>query len=368
MRDAIIEVLDSGHWWQSGNGRAERLEGWITDFHACLGTVAVTNGTHALELALRALSIGAGDDVLVPAISFISTATAVSFVGARPVAVDVCPDSLCIDPEDLRRKLTPRSRAVIVVQLGGIPADMTAITEVAARASLAVVEDCAQGLGARWAGRPVGAIGAMGTFSFQAAKLLAGGEGGAVTVRDDPGLLERTALLANCGRPRGSRTYDHVLIGSNFRMSEFHAALLLTQIASLGQLQARRESAAASLAAALSASGLGTPVTSRDPRAEPAWYTFGIRMLAEVTSQMAIGEVARGLEARGIPASPLYRPFYATPAYRDGGANGEAGCPNADRAAQEVILLHHRLLLGGQAGVEAILEALHGIVRSPHGR
>src|SRR5260370_304771 len=129
-RRAINDVLESGHWWQSGEGRAEDLEDWLASYHDSLGAVAVTNGTHALELSFKALGFGPGDEILVPALTFISTATAVTAVGATPIPVDIRSDTLCLDPIDLERRITSRSRDVVPVHLAGQPADMTAIQEI----------------------------------------------------------------------------------------------------------------------------------------------------------------------------------------------------------------------------------------------
>ena len=242
----LLEVLESGHWWQSGGGEAERLEEWIASYQEKRGAVAVSNGTHALEVSLRALGIGPGDDVLVPALTFFSSATAVSVLGARPIPVDVVPGTFCVDVADARAKRTPSTRAIMPVHLAGQPADMDSVLHFAAEAKLVVVEGAAQAIGAEWNGERVGGLGEVGTFSFQAGKLLPAGEGGAV-VSNSQTVLEKVALLANCGRARGNSGYAHEVVGSNYRMSEFNAAVLLSQTDELDPLTTARQEAATEL-------------------------------------------------------------------------------------------------------------------------
>lgn len=360
-RQAITDVLESGHWWQSGNGRAEDLEDWLDSYHGSLGAVAVTNGTHALELSFKALGVGPNDEVLVPALTFISTAMAVTAVGAVPIPVDIRTDTLCLDPTDLERKITPRSVAVVPVHLAGSPADMSAIESVTRERSLLMVEDCAQAIGAEWDGRRVGGWGDVGTISFQAAKLLSAGEGGAVMVRSDAELLERIRLLANCGRTRGSRTYDHLMVGSNYRMTEFQAALILSQVNEYDDLCAQRQATASALTKALVAENLAHPIAVAANVTRMVWYMFLIRMTPTMLETMTNVELAAALTAEGIPASPIYPPFYATPAYANSTLASSERCQHAEAAAREVIWLHHSLLLDGERGIQDIVSALRKV-------
>ena len=355
---ALREVLDSGHWWQSGGGRAEDFEGWLERYHGVVGAVAVTNGTHALELAFRTLGVGPGDEVLVPAITFISTASAVSLVGARPVPVDVDRATLCLDVADLEGKVSPSSRAVVPVHLAGQPADMPAVMAIAADAGLTVVEDAAQALGAEWEGQRVGTFGDLTIFSFQASKLLSSGEGGALLVRSAANVLERTHLLANCGRARGDMTFDHRLVGSNFRMTEFQAALLLTQADQYEQLWRERDAAARALSYALDADGLAEPVGLAGGVTRMAWYAFPIRVPAGSSNV----DFAAALTAEGVPAKTLFPPFYATAAYA-GALPRPPGCPQAEAASREFVWLHHSVLLDGERGVHDVARAVRKVAR-----
>jgi 3-amino-5-hydroxybenzoate synthase len=178
LSERFDDILLSGHWWQSGGGAAEELEAWLCAEHGAVAAVAVANGTTALEVGLRALDIGPGDEVLVPATTFFSTASAVTIVGARPVPVDVDPTTWCVDVGQAAAAVTPRTRAIVAVHLAGQPADLTRARDLCDRNSLALIEDSAQATTACWDGARVGTVGDLATMSFQAGKLLPGGDGG----------------------------------------------------------------------------------------------------------------------------------------------------------------------------------------------
>jgi 3-amino-5-hydroxybenzoate synthase len=359
---ALADVLDSGHWWQSGGGRAEELERWLERYHGVIGALALTNGTHALELAFRALGVGPGDEVLVPAVTFVSTATAVSLVGAAPVPVDVDACTLCVHVEDLERKLSPRSRVVVPVHLAGQPANMTEIMRIARCAGLAVVEDCAQALGAEWDGRKVGTFGDLTSFSFQASKLLSAGEGGGLLVRSDGDLLERARLLANCGRGRGQPTFDHRVIGSNFRMTEFQAALILAQTDDYEELWRRRDAAARRLSEVLESEDFGQAIQLASGVTKMMWYAFPIRVHGP-DGRFDNLAFAHALTAEGVPANQLFPPFYDTPAYAES-LESPPRCPHAEEASRSFVWLHHRVLLDGERGIHDVARAVGKVARA----
>ena len=188
--------------------------------------VAVANGTLALELVLRALGIGPGDEVIVPALTFVAPAAVVATVGAHPVFVDVSPESWTLDPAGLAHARTPKTRAVIAVDVLGHPADYDAIAS--ALPGIPVIEDAAEAHGATYRGRPVGSMGIAATFSFHANKTISTGEGGAV-VSDDLGLVEHMRLLMNHGMTK-ERPYYHEVVGHNFRMTNVTAAIGVGQV------------------------------------------------------------------------------------------------------------------------------------------
>ncbi len=249
---ALTGVLESRQWWRGNGTQAVQFEQEFAAYHNTRHAMAVTNGTHALELVLSALDIGRGDEVIVPAFTFVSTATAVLCANAVPVLVDVDPQTYCLDPGALEAAITPRTRAIIPVHMAGHPANMDAIGEIARRHNLAVIEDAAHGQGAEWNGQRVGALHTTGIFSFQAFKLMTAGEGG-IVLSNDAEFIERCFLYGNCGRPKNDRTYQHSVPGSNYRMSEMHAAVLRVQLARLDEQIARRDANAALLELAAAA-------------------------------------------------------------------------------------------------------------------
>ncbi len=200
--------------------------------------VGVANGTDALELAVRALDIGPGDEVIVPALTFYATGAAVALAGAKPVFVDVGPDSL-IDPSKIEAAITSRTRALMPVHLYGQPADMKAITAIAAKRQLAIIEDCAQSHGARVQSRMSGSYGQIACYSFYPGKNLgAYGDGGAVTTAD-PGLAEKLRMLRNLGAPANDR-YNHKLVGRNSRLDSLQAHVLNVKLPHLRDWNAAR--------------------------------------------------------------------------------------------------------------------------------
>src|SRR5437899_5186666 len=176
-RRALMEVLESRIWWRTPGTKTLEFERAFATFHGARHGVAVTNGTAALEVVMAALSIGAGDEVIVPDFTFIATASAVLFAGAIPVTVDVRPDTYCIDPDLVEAAITPRTKAIIAVHMGGHPADLDRLNKIAQDHQLALVEDSSHAHGSEWRGRRIGTFGKAGTFSFQSSKLMTAGEG-----------------------------------------------------------------------------------------------------------------------------------------------------------------------------------------------
>ncbi|HET6473566.1 MAG TPA: aminotransferase class I/II-fold pyridoxal phosphate-dependent enzyme, partial [Pseudomonadales bacterium] len=183
-RESLLDVLDSGRWWATEGDKVPAFERAWAQYTRTRRCVAVTNGTHALEVALLGCGVGDGDEVIVTDYTFFASASAVACVNATPVLVDVDPATYCIDPAAVAAAITPRTRAVVAVHLAGHPADLDALTALCAKHGLALIEDCAHAHGSSWNGTPVGGFGAAGTWSFQQSKLLTAGEGGAVTLQD----------------------------------------------------------------------------------------------------------------------------------------------------------------------------------------
>ena len=256
---ALADVLDGMHLFLGPNQQAFERE--FADYCGTADAIGVSNGTDAIELALRALGIGAGDDVITQPNSFIATAEAISAAGARPVFVDVDPETSTLDPRLLEAAITPRTKAIIPVHLYGRPADMTAIVAIAHAHAIAVIEDACQAHGATLNGQRAGSLGDLACFSFYFSKNLgAYGEGGAVTTNDTT-LAERVRLY----RDHGSRVrYQHEVVGRNARLDEMQAAILRIKLRHLDRWNALRRANAAKLSAALSGTSLTLPVPGGD--------------------------------------------------------------------------------------------------------
>ncbi|WP_250405133.1 DegT/DnrJ/EryC1/StrS aminotransferase family protein [Streptomyces cellostaticus] len=356
LSERLEQLLASGHWWQSGDGAAEELESWLRAEHQALSCVAVANGTVALEISFRALDIGPGDEVIVPATTFVSSATAVSTVGATPVPVDVDPTTWCLDLDRAAEALTPRTRAVVVVHLAGQPANLPAARSFCDRHGLALVEDSAQATTASWGAHRVGTVGDITTTSFQAAKLLPGGDGGAVLIKSDPQLARRVELLANCGRPRGSGSYAFELIGTNARISEFAAATVMAHVAEYEELWRIRDQTAGRLRRALQCIDPGMVLPPHPEVTRHDWYMFMLQIPA-TWREAGLGNIAftAHLNAQGIPAAVIYPPWHHVPAYR--GALGDT--PVAGHAGEHGIWLHHRLLLDSDTAEDVATAVMH---------
>jgi dTDP-4-amino-4,6-dideoxygalactose transaminase len=253
--EAVLRVLASGRYILGPEGAA--LEREIAAYVGAAHAIAVSSGTEALHLALRAAGIGPGDEVVVPAFTFIATAEAVSYTGARPVFADIDADTFCLDPRSLESSLTARTRAVIAVHLYGQTAPLAPIAGLCRDRGLVLVEDCAQSLGADDSGKRAGAWGDFGCFSFYPTKnLSAAGDAGMITTRD-AGMAERLRMLRHHGQ---SAPYVHELLGFNARLDEIQAAILRVKLRHLDRLNAARTAVAARYRRALAGSAAALPV------------------------------------------------------------------------------------------------------------
>lgn len=228
-RELLLEVLDSRRWWATQGTKVRQFEQAWAHFHGADTSVAVTNGSHTLEVALLALGVGEGDEVIVPNWTFVATVAAVLMVNAIPVLVDVDLETGCVDPVAVRAAVTPRTKAVIPVHIAGSVADMDALGTIAREHDLVILEDCAHAHGSSWKGIPAGMLGDAGSFSFQSSKLMTGGEGGAIVSRH-PDVLAAARSFSDCGRRPGEWFYSHYVLGGNYRMTEWQGAVLLAQL------------------------------------------------------------------------------------------------------------------------------------------
>lgn len=312
--------------------------------------VGVANGTDAIELVLRALDIGPGDDVIVPANTFFATAEAVHLAGARPVFVDVDPDTLLLTAETAAAALTPRTAAIVVVHLYGQPVDLDAFAALAERTGVALVEDAAQAHGARWLDRPAGSVGVAGCFSFYPGKNLGAlGDGGAV-VTDDPALEARVRSLANHGRDHASPR-GHAVVGRNSRLDGLQAGLLSRKLPRLDGWNERRRHLWTRYVRALEG-GPATPVAI-DPRS-----TSSIHLAVVQVDDR--DQVRRRLRELGVATGIHYPvPCHRLPPL---GPDEHAGLPVAEAAADRILSLPMYPQLS-DAQVDAVVERIGRVLQ-----
>jgi perosamine synthetase len=351
--DAIRSVLLSG---VLTNGEQTRhFEDEFAKRHDTACAVAMANGTVALASIYLALGIGPGDEVLVPSLTFISSATSILHVGAKPIFVDVDDRTFNLDPEDVARKITSRTRAIVAVHYGGQPADLDELNALALPRRLAVIEDAAEAHGAQYHGRPVGGIGIAAMFSFTPTKNITTGEGGIVTTNDG-GLAERLRLLRNHGQ---TALYQHETLGFNWRMTELQAAMGLVQLSKLDNILRRKAGNARRLNDLLRAvPGLSPPVTLPDRTHVHMLYT--VKVAASIRD-----DVRRQLEAHGIETRLYFPPAHQQPIFRA----GAPVLPVTERLSQQLLSLpFHSLLTSHDLAdmAEAVAEAVgHATRRNP---
>ena len=323
---AVKAVLESGKL-AAGENVAE-LEKLFADYCGTTHAIAVNNGTAALHAALLAADIGHGDEVIVPAFSFIATATAVSMTGAKPVFVDVNQQTFNIDPLKVEDCITPKTRAVIGVHLFGQPFDVQGIQHICKSHNLTLIEDAAQAHGALWNGEKTGRFGQFGCFSFYATKNMTTGEGGMVTTSEKV-FAERLRLLINHGQ---SEKYLHTRIGYNYRLTDIAAAIGIIQLKKLEKFNIRRRKNAEYYDTHIKVKGLLTPFVS--PGMHHVYHQYVIRLTDEFPMKRA--DFIEYLKAKGIGSAVHYPlPIHHQPVYAV--ANEPDSCPISTSLSSSVL-------------------------------
>ena len=349
--ELVLEVLRSGRLVQGP--MVERFEAAVREVTGTAHAVAVDNGTDALILALAALDVGPGDEVIVPAFTFVATLNAVLHAGATPRFVDIGED-LCLDPEQVAAAIGERTRAVMPVHLFGLAADMDGLARAIGDRPVAIVEDAAQALGAAFCDRPVGSFG-QGCFSFYATKNVTTGEGGAITT-DDDALAERLRILRNQGQ-RGR--YDYAEPGFNARMTELQAALGVAQMGRFERiLKARRANAAALTEGLAGVPGLVLP-PSPEGR-DHVWHQYTVRITPE--ARLGRDEAVAALREAGVDAGVYYpRAVYDYRTFRADPRVGDVRMPRAESIARQVCSLPVHPALR-EEDVDTVVAAVRGVL------
>ncbi len=365
----LLEVLHSGKWGELSGDKVTTFAARFAAFQGAKHGVCVPNGTMAIEMGLRALGVGPGDEVITTSYTFIATATAALSLGAKPVFVDIDPRTCNIDPEKIAAAVTPRTKAIVPVHFGGQSADLDGVVAVAERHGLRVLEDAAQAWGAEWRSRRVGAIGDAGTFSFQQSKNMTAGEGG-IVVTDDDALNDLCWSLHNVGRVREGAWYQHEILGWNFRMTEWAGAVLLAQLERLPEQMPVREANANYLDAALAEIPGISPLETDRRVTRHARHLYSVRYDATRFGNHARAEFIAAMHAEGMSCiSAGYVPLTQSPAihralhdlFGPESVVGIAQCPRADEAGEHLLWITQNALLGDQEDMDSIAVAMEKI-------
>ena len=339
---AVVEVLRSARL--TTGPLVETFEDAVAASVNAGSAVAFSSGTAALHGAMYALDIGPGDEVIVPAITFAATANAVVYQGGTPVFADIDPDTLLIDPEDVKKKMTAQTRAIIAVDYAGQPCAYDKLTHIAKKRNLPLVADSCHALGASYRGKKLGELAEMAVFSFHPVKHITTGEGGMV-VTNNPDRAEKMRLFRNHGikqehqsrEKENSWFYEMVDLGYNYRLTDFQCALGLSQLKKLDRWINRRRSIAGYYHAAFLSSPAVEPLSEQE-NVYHVYHLYVVKLLLESLS-ISRGDLFRALRKKGIGVNVHYIPVYRHPFYRSRFKLKKGLCPQAEKAYERIITL-----------------------------
>lgn len=381
-RAVLEDVLASSKWGgQPFPGKySVAFAQKFAELHTAKYAQCVNTGTVAIQAALRAIGIRPGDEVIVPAYTWEGTVGPVLLVNAVPVFVDIDQNTYCLDSKLIEKAITPRTKAIMPVHLGMRFADMDEILRIATKHKLKVIEDCAHAHGGRWRGKGAGSMGDLGAFSFQSSKLITSGEGGAV-ITNTLEYMELVQSYINAGRASVTDNFHRRIIGFNYRLGEFQAAVLFAQLERLPEQGKIREHNMKRLEEKLrgtAAIGL-LPSDPRITRLAP--YGYVLKYFSERARGIPRASFVAALQLEGVPCDGLfYEPVYKSSLFPLDSTDFPAlswgrekpldlrnmySCPEAERAAyQEAVWFPHQLFLGGDEDVDAIADAIHKVLEN----
>ena len=375
--EAVSTVVRSGNWggFPEPGPNAARFEEAFAAYQGARHGVLMANGTVTMEVALKALGIGWGDEVIVPALTFAATAYAPMASGAVPVIVDVEPRTWTIDPGLVEAAITDRTRAIMPVHLGHQMADMDRLEEIARRHGLAIVEDCAHAPGQQWRGRGAGCIGQFGSFSHQSSKILTSGEGGTLLTGDDD-LARRAHSIIDCGRAKDPDEKEFTF-GANYRLGELHAALLVVAMERFPEQQRERAETGKELERLL-ADVPGVRVMPADQRITRwSFYNYIFAIEPNAFGGRTNDVVCAALEAEGIPAEVQYAPMSRYELFQPSLSRLPVAVEHAERldpqrmsfpvaeaaGLRESVYVMENVFRDGSRGVRDVVEALAKVQR-----
>ena len=391
---ALLRVLRSGKWWRFAFGQGVEMteaegedasetvkfQAEFADAHGCRYGIAAANGTGTLEMGIRAMDLEIGDEIIVPAYTYVASATCVLQNNLVPIFVDIDPDTYNIDPKRAEEAISDRTRAIMVVHFGGQPADMDAFMGIAERLGIPIIEDAAHAHGCEWRGRKAGSFGLFSSFSFQASKNMTAGEGG-ILCTNDRGIAEACDSLLWAGRKVGRPWYEFHRLGWNYRITEFQSAILRCQLGRLDDQVRLRMKRAEYLSEQL-AQIEGIRPLVRDKRTTLHGYHIYMFRYDENKIGVKRGRFISALEAEGIPAFSGYTfPLYRNPMFLnkefinrsfplgtqyhediDYAAFAEK-CPVSGKACQsEAVWLPQNIFLGTQDDMDDVVRAVQKVL------
>ncbi len=368
QQEKLINTLVNDSWG-IGSESIRELEDTFALFHEAKSCIAINTGTNALWVALKAAGVSSGDEVIIPAYTFIATATAVLMANATPVFVDIEPNTFNMDPNLIESAITDRTKVIIPVHIGGNPADMESIIDLAMKHKLIIIEDAAQAHGAEWDGKKVGALHKGGIFSFQSSKNMSAGEGGAI-VSNDEDFMDTCFAYYNCGRHRDGDWYEHRIIGGNHRMSAMAASLLIPQFETIENDMRIRDKNRQKLDQALS--DMDLEITHRYKKVtRESNHLYLLRYKAENFNDISREKFFDAMRAEGVYTYAGYNPLYREDVFKGQGDDfpwlknvnySNISCPVTEQIADyQSVWLTQNHLLGDESDIQDIINAFEKV-------
>jgi len=368
QQEKLIDTLLNDSWG-IGSESIKELEEKFAVFHEAKSCIAINTGTNALWVALKAAGVSFGDEVIIPPYTFIATVSAVLMANATPAFVDIDPNTFNMDPNLIESAITDRTKAIIPVHIGGNPANMESIIDIAEKRKLIIIEDAAQAHGAEWDGKKVGALHKGGIFSFQKSKNMSAGEGGAI-ISNDEDFLDACFAYYNCGRHRDGDWYDHHIIGGNHRMSSMAASLLIPQFQTIENDMRIRDKNRKKLDQALS--DMGLEITHRYKKVtRESNHLYLLRYKAENYKDIPREKFFNAMRAEGIYTYAGYNPLLREDVFQGKGNDfpwikninySNISCPVTEQIADyQSVWLTQNHLLGDESDIQDIINAFEKV-------